>query len=148
MKRSASSLLRRLKAAGARLDGLLIAADGTPSFAATNASGAWSEAEKQAVAAALGRAAPVPSPARTAALTAAIETWLDQTAQRLGYNNVATAVSYATSEVDLWRRQAMALAAWRDAVWQAAFARLAALPSPETAAALIATLPQPNIPTE
>lgn len=141
-----TNIISHLKSTGARLDGLLIAPDGTPSFAATNAGGAWSEAEKNAVAAALGRAAPAPS--RAAGLAAAIETWLDTTAQGLGYNSIATAVSYATSEVDLWRRQAMALAAWRDAVWQAAFAREAGpAPLPATNADVIAALPQPNIPT-
>ena len=143
------SILARLKAAHCRVDGLLIAPDGTPSFAATRASGAWSPADEEAVRAALGRASPAMSPAqRVAAGAAAIERWLDETAQALGYNNLVTAVSYAASSVDLWQRQAVALAAWRDAVWQAAIALLAApeqLPASE--ATLLALLPQPDIPT-
>ena len=140
------SNLQRLKAANCRIDGLLIAPDGTPGFAATNASGAWSAAQQEAVLAALGHA---PPPAlRNAAAAAAIERWLDETAQALGYNNFIAAASYSASSVAPWQRQAQALAAWRDAVWQAAIALLddpARLPASE--AALIALLPQPNIPT-
>ena len=143
------SILARLKAANCRVDGLLIAPDGTPSFAATPASGAWSAAEQEAVRAALGLVPPALSTAqRVASGAATIERWLDETAQALGYNNMVTAVSYAGSAVDLWRRQAQALAAWRDAVWQAAIVLIAApeqLPASE--AALIAQLPQPDIPT-
>ncbi|HWE72512.1 MAG TPA: hypothetical protein VG328_05075 [Stellaceae bacterium] len=142
-------ILARLKAAHCRVDGLLIAPDGAPDFAATNASGDWSTAEKEAVQAALGLATPTIEPAqRVAAGAAAIERWLDRTAQALGYNNFVTAVSYASSSVDLWRRQALALTAWRDAVWQAAIALLAEPAQlPVDAPALIASLPQPNIPT-
>jgi hypothetical protein len=143
------SILARLKAAKCRVDGLFVAPDGTPDFVATNASGEWSAAEQGAVCAALGLAPPTIAPAQcVAAGTAAIERWLDRTAQALGYNNLVTALSYAGSSVDLWRRQALALAAWRDAVWQAAIALLdqpARLPTSE--AALIASLPQPEIPT-
>ena len=144
------SILARLKAANCRVDGLLIASGGEPSFAATPASGDWSAAEQEAVRAALGLAPPAMSPAqRVAAGAAAIERWLDTTAQALGYNNLVTAVSYSGSSVELWRRQGQALAAWRDAVWQAAIALLAAperLPASE--AGLIALLPQPDIPTD
>jgi hypothetical protein len=138
-----------LKAAHCRVDGLLIAPDGTLSFAATPASGEWSAAEQAAVRAALGSATPPTTPAqRIAAGAAVIERWLDQTAQALGYNNLVTAISYGGSSVDLWRRQAQALAAWRDAVWQAAIALLAAPEQlPASQAALIAALPQPDIPT-
>jgi hypothetical protein len=142
-------ILARLKAANCRVDGLLVAPDGTPDFATTNASGDWSAAQKDAVHAALGRALPATQPAqRVAACVAAIERWLDRTAQGLGYNNFVTATSYASSLVDLWRRQALALNAWRDAVWQAAFVLLADAPQfPASEAALIAALPQPDIPT-
>ncbi|HEY1506649.1 MAG TPA: hypothetical protein VGF92_20265 [Stellaceae bacterium] len=143
------SILARLKAANCRVDGLLLAPDGTPSFAATPASGEWRAAEQAAVCAALGRAPAAVAPAqRGAAGAAAIERWLDQTAQALGYNNFVTAVSYADSSVDLWRRQALALASWRDAVWQAAIAlQTEPVRLPASEAALIALLPQPDIPT-
>jgi hypothetical protein len=143
------SILARLKAAHCRVDGLLLAPDGTPSFAATPASGDWSPAEEEAVRVALGLAPPAMSAAqRTAAGVAAIERWLDETAQALGYNNLVTAVSYAGSSIDLWRRQAQALASWRDAVWHAAIALIAAPEQlPPSQAALIAQLPQPDIPT-
>jgi hypothetical protein len=142
-------ILARLKAARCRVDGLLIAADGTPDFAPTNGSGAWSAAEMDAVQAALGLAMPGIAPTqRIAAGVAAIEGWLDQTAQALGYNNFVTATSYASSSVDLWRRQALALTEWRDAVWQAAVALLAEpAQRPIDAVSLIASLPQPTIPT-
>jgi hypothetical protein len=143
------SILAKLRAANCRVDGLLVAPDGTPSFAATTASGEWSAAQQAAVCDALGRAPPTLAPAqRVAAGAAAIERWLDQTAQSLGYNNLVTAVSYAGSSIELWQRQAQALAAWRDAVWQAAITLLAApeqLPASE--AALLARLPQPDLPT-
>lgn len=143
------SIFARLKATNCRVDGLLIAPDGTPDFVATRASGEWSAAEQDAVRTALGLAMPALEPAqRVAAGAAAIECWLDRTAQALGYNNLVTALSYANSSVDLWQRQALALAAWRDAVWQAAIALLAASAQlPTNEAALIALLPQPVIPT-
>src|ERR1700722_5986512 len=130
--------IAKLKAAGARLGGLMLAPDGGIDFPATNATGAWTEAQKSAVRAALGLAAPVAAPARRAAsIGAAIELWLDRTAQGFGFNNFVTAVSYASSSVELWQRQAAALAAWRDAVWQAAIALMAepaALPENDAAA--------------
>ena len=118
-------------------------------FGATNASGEWSVEETGAVQAALGLALPATDPARRAAAgAAAIERWLDQVAQSLGYNNFITATSYASSAVDLWRRQAVALAALRDVVWQAAIALLAEpARRPTSKGALIALLPQPEIPT-
>ena len=140
------SVLARLKAANCRVDGLLLAPDGAPGFAATPASGDWSPAEREAVRAALGLAPPAAPSAAAAA--AAIERWLDETAHAFGYNNLVAAASYAGSSVELWRRQAQALAAWRDAVWQAAIALLAAPePLPGSEAALIAKLPRPDIPT-
>jgi hypothetical protein len=142
------SMLAKLKAAGTRVDGLALGRDGGVSFIATGA-GAWSESEKAAVHAALGITTTVPTSAQQQArLAGEIQSWLDRTAQGFGYDNIATAISYAGSSLDLWRRQGVAFAAWRDAVWQAACplienpAQLAM-----RAAAVIALLPQPNIPS-
>jgi len=58
------SLLSRLKAAHCRIDGLLVAPDGTPSFAATLASGEWSTAQQAAIRDVLGLSPPVMAPTR------------------------------------------------------------------------------------
>lgn len=143
----------RLTAAGCRVDGLNLNPDGTIAFVATNAGGAWSDDQKNAIEAALGRSAPVPTPTQLeGSFSRAIQLWLDQAAQAAGYDNLVTAVSYIGSTIDLWQRQAVAFAAWRDAVWSAAIALLAAVeagvqPLPASDADLIAALPRPAIPT-
>ncbi|HVA15469.1 MAG TPA: hypothetical protein VNF99_19630 [Stellaceae bacterium] len=143
-----SSILAKLKSAGARIDGLQLAPDGKVSFVATNAGGAWREDDKHAVRIALGLAAAAPTPAqRQASLSAAIQCWLDRTAQGFGYDNLAAAASYAGSSVALWQKQATAFVAWRDAVWLAAierFAQPAQLPASDES--IIVQLPQPSIP--
>jgi hypothetical protein len=141
----------RLKAAGCRVDGLNLKPDGTIAFVATNAGGAWSDDQKNAVKAALGLSVPTPAQLERS-FGRAVQLWLDQTAQAAGYDNLMTAVSYGGSTIDLWQRQAIAFAAWRDAVWAAAIALLAAVeagthPLPGSDADLIAALPRPAIPT-
>lgn len=142
----------RLKAAGCRTDGVNVDRDGSVVFRTTNAGGAWTDAEKNAVLGALGRAAPVLTAAqRQVACAAAIQAWMDGIAKQYGYNNLAYAASYDGSSVDLWNRQGAAFKSWRDQVWQSAFAILAAMqagtqPMPACDAALIAALPQPSIP--
>jgi len=147
------SILTKLKAARCRVDGVVLGHDGTVNFVATHGGGAWTEEERTAAQAALGMAALPLAPAQAETLlAAAIEAWLDAAARRSGYSTIAAAVSYQSSGVDLWRRQAAAFAAWRDAVWQGAFAIFAhaatgTVALPGDAAALIAALPQPDIPT-
>ncbi|MGH6967600.1 MAG: hypothetical protein ACREEN_00655 [Stellaceae bacterium] len=147
------SALTKLKALGCRTDGLNFNADGTVTFVATNVGGAWTDAQKNAVLAALGLAALVLNSTQLQAhYGAVIQAWLDQTAQSFGYNNLAYAVSYSGSSVALWAKQGAAFASWRDQVWQAAFNLLSQVESgqaqpPASDAALIAELPQPTIPT-
>lgn len=82
-------------------------------------------------------------------LTAAIQQWLDQRAQGNGYDSIATCVSYKDSTVSQWSQDAAAAIAWRDAVWQAAFAYQVSHaenpPDPlPTAAEIIGQMPQPE----
>lgn len=56
------NILRRLKAAGCRVDGVTFNPDGTVAFVRTNANGAWTEAQQQAVLQCLGFVIPKPSP--------------------------------------------------------------------------------------
>jgi hypothetical protein len=81
--------------------------------------------------------------------TGAVQSWLDRTVQANGYDNMASCVSYVNSGVDGWKADAIAAIAWRDAVWQAAYAMQAdALAHPPavvpTADQVIASLPQPS----
>lgn len=93
---------------------------------------------------------PAPSMAdAAAALTAAVQAWLDATAQGNGYDSIASCVSYRDSAIAQWAADAAAAIAWRDAVWLAAFqwqqsaseAPPATIP---TSAEVIAQLPQPD----
>lgn len=84
-----------------------------------------------------------------AALSAAVQTWLDTTARANGYDSIASCISYRGSSIAQWDADAIAALAWRDAVWLAAFQwQQAALDNPPasfpTAADVIATLPQPG----
>lgn len=85
----------------------------------------------------------------TAGLIVAIQQWLDAAAHENGYDSIATCVSYKDSGVAQWAADAAAALAWRDAVWQAAFAyqeeSAANPPDPwPTAEQVIAQLPQPS----
>lgn len=79
-------------------------------------------------------------------LSTIVQRHVDQVAQSLGYDNIATAVTYADEPtVPLFEAQGKALRAWRSEVWASCIATLkavvggsAALPS---AADLIASLP-------
>lgn len=81
--------------------------------------------------------------------TAAVQAWLDSTAQANGYDSMATCVSYHYSSVAQWSADASAGIAWRDAVWQAGFAwaeaAQASIPDPiPSIDEFIAQLPQPE----
>jgi hypothetical protein len=78
------------------------------------------------------------------AYTASVQHWLDDTARGYGYTDMVGACSYAVSAIELWQRQGLAFAVWRDGVWQAVFA---AFPAGEPFPPL-EDLPQPEIPTE
>ena len=73
----------------------------------------------------------------------AIDTHVEEQAKALGYNRAAHLAGYATSTVPDWQAEAQAFVAWRDQVWQAAFAmteRLERADTPDTGR-LIAALP-------
>lgn len=84
-----------------------------------------------------------------AALTAAVQAWLDATAQGNGYDSLASCISYRGSAVAQWATDATAAIAWRDAVWQACFQwQQDAIANPPTifptSPEVIAQLPQPE----
>jgi hypothetical protein len=93
------------------------------------------------------------SPTQAAILSAAQEAFenaaqesLDATARAWGYDSLLSAASYATSAVAQFRAEALALIAWRDAVWGAAYTIQAAVSAgeqalPATAATFVALLP-------
>jgi hypothetical protein len=82
-----------------------------------------------------------------AQITLAVQSWLDQTVQANGYDDINSCVSYASSAVAQWAADAAAAMAWRDAVWQACFAlQQSIMANPPTvtptAAQIISELPQ------
>lgn len=62
-----------------------------------------------------------------AAYTAAIEGHVEATARARGYTSAVSCATYATSTVPAWQAEGAAFVAWRDAVWTAALAMLAAV---------------------
>lgn len=82
----------------------------------------------------------------------AIDAHVEETARAWGYNSAAHIAGYAASTVTQWAAEATAFIAWRDAMWLAAIAKLAAIqagqqPAPASVSALIATLPAAVRPT-
>ena len=82
----------------------------------------------------------------------AVQAWLDGEAQSFQYSTIESAVSYVGSTVDLWNRQGVAFKSWRDSVCQSLFRLQSSVAAgtekqPATTDALIASLPQPNIPS-
>jgi len=95
---------------------------------------------------------PVPTPTFEeilAAVTPGVQAWMDATARQKGYDNVVSCATYVTSGVPEFKADANAIVAWRDAVWQAAYAWRdglngqlpAEIPTIEE---VIAQLPQPE----
>jgi hypothetical protein len=73
-----------------------------------------------------------------------VQVWLDATAREYNYADMVAACSYAVSAIELWQRQGLAFATWRDGVWQAVFAAFSTgEPFPP-----LEDLPQPEIPAE
>ena len=69
-----------------------------------------------------------PPPAPTLAdYSSAVQVLLDGAAQARDYADIVSAVSYAGSGVATWAAEGAAFAAWRDAVWLAVYAALAAV---------------------
>ena len=83
------------------------------------------------------------------ALMPGVQAWMDGVVRANGYDSVISCASYANSSVEQWRKDAVAVIAWRDAVWQAAYAwkESAGGQMPQTIptlAEVIAQLPQPE----
>ncbi|MDP3414632.1 hypothetical protein [Falsiroseomonas sp.] len=75
---------------------------------------------------------------------AAIAALVEATAHARDYSSAASCAGYAASTVPAWAAEAAAFVAWRDAVYLAAYARLAEVQAgapPPTVADLIASLP-------
>ena len=65
--------------------------------------------------------APVPTNAeKISAMTAVVQGVLNSEAQALGYDDIFTAVSYATSSDPVFGPQGIAFRNWRDSVWNTA----------------------------
>lgn len=83
-----------------------------------------------------------------------VQAWLDGTAKDVGYDDIKSAVSYADEpSVPQFQAEGRAFRAWRSLVWEAGNQILAevlsgARPKPASSAALIAELPQLQLPTE
>lgn len=77
-----------------------------------------------------------------------VQALLDQVAVSWQYESMLSAATYATSTVQKFKTEALALIAWRDSVWSAAYDLLNKFeagqkPLPSSAAELIAAMPQP-----
>ena len=84
-------------------------------------------------------------------VTAAIDAHVEETARSRNYNSAAALAGYVASTVEPWAAEAQAFVAWRDGVWQTAFAMLAevqagerAAPSPAEAVAEIPDITWPE----
>jgi len=90
---------------------------------------------------------PQPSQAQViASYTAAVQSHLDDVAVSWNYLSILSAASYAASTVPQFQAEALALIAWRDAVWLDCYTKQAAIqagtqPIPASPAAFVATLP-------
>lgn len=110
----------------------------------------WDDYESWCAAGGIPEPATVPTMAEAAAeLAAAVQTWLDTTAQGNGYDSLASCISYLSSAVTQYAADAAAALAWRDAVWPDCFQKQQdAIANPPsvmpTSTQVIATLPQPE----
>ncbi len=81
---------------------------------------------------------------RNEAIRMGIGLWIDSVAQGNGYDNAVSCASYVSSGMAKHKAEALAIVAWRDAVWAAAYALLAAPPvGVTTLPQVIALLPKP-----
>lgn len=121
-----------------------INASGTTSYRAIAADDPLAPGE------ALAESIPLPTMAdAAAALTAAVQSWLDATAAQNGYDSLASCISYTGSTIAQWNADAVAAHAWRDAVWLACFqwqqnAQTNPPATLPTSQEVIAQLPQPE----
>jgi hypothetical protein len=88
---------------------------------------------------------PAPSMPARELYAAAISAHLDAAARARGYDGALSIATYVGSSVPQWAAEAVAFAAWRDAVWTYAYAELAKVQAGQraqpTVADLIAELP-------
>lgn len=61
------------------------------------------------------------------ALEVAVQTHLDDAAKVLGYDNILSACTYATSAIPKFHAEGLSFVAWRDAVWDYCNTALAAV---------------------
>ena len=110
----------------------------------------WDEYEQWLAAGNVPDPLPAPTFAEVVqALMPGVQAWMEGVVRANGYDSVISCASYANSGVEQWRNDALAVIAWRDAVWQAAYAWQAGangqLPATiPTLAEVIAQLPQPE----
>lgn len=91
------------------------------------------------------------SAAIRAACISAIDAHVEAIAQSRSYNSAAHLAGYATSTVPQWAAEAQAFVAWRDQVWQTAYAMLAEVeagtiqaPTPAEAVAALPVIAWPE----
>ena len=58
-------------------------------------------------------------------LTNAVQTYMDETVQARGYDNIHTACSYVNSTDEIFAREGKACVVWRDSVWRMCYNILA-----------------------
>lgn len=75
---------------------------------------------------------------------AIVTRWLDSVVMALGFDSMASCVSYSNSSNDMFRAQAMAAIAWRDAVYSRGYELIANPPQGVTPEGVLALLPQPR----
>lgn len=78
--------------------------------------------------------------------TNTVQNWMDSSAQRLGYDDIGNAITYAEEPVvPKFQREGRAFRAWRSACWDHCYTQLAALKNGEramfTPQELVAELP-------
>jgi hypothetical protein len=75
-----------------------------------------------------------------------ITLWLDSVVQVKGYDNIVSCASYASSSDDVFRAEAQAAIAWRDAVYRRGYEILADIPAAgvTTPDEVMALLPKPE----
>lgn len=88
----------------------------------------------------------VDAPGVQAALTKAVQDYMDATVQARGYDGIAIACTYATSTDEVFAHEGQCCVAWRDKVWRQCYDTLDAVLDGEreipTAEQLIAELPK------
>ena len=76
-----------------------------------------------------------------AQLEAAVQTYLDSKAKSKGYDSANSCISYLNSTNAIWKADATAMNAWRDAVWSYCYTNASSATSSTTWAQLLPLLP-------